>query len=270
MAPTPPADPSPRPSAEKGAPIQCVEILGGNVSRTEGLILKGLEVLLVAKPTGTGGGGDIYCIHSCGEGALAKFVLLDLTGHGQERDAFARVVHGLLHRFDDETRPAQLLDHLNQQYNDLALRAVYATAISAVYEPRRGEVRFANAGQPRPFLWSAGARQWGILRPAEDSDCGLPLGVKDRACYTEESIALDVGDTLLLSSDGLPESQNQGDEFLEPEGVLKLLEESTAATAPGSTLLELGSRFFRGVAKFRRGKEIEDDLTLLWLRRIPG
>lgn len=257
-------------ATEKSAPIQCVEILGGNVSRTEGLILSGLEVLLIARPVGAGGGGDIYCIHSCGHGALAKFVLLDLTGHGQERDVFARAAHGLLHRFEDETRPGPLLDHLNQRYNDLALRAVYATAISAVYEPGRGEVRFANAGQPRPFLWSAGARRWGMIRPAEESDCGLPLGVKDRACYSEESVALGVGDALLLSSDGLPESRNERDEFLEPEGVLKLLAESTAATAPGSTLLGLASRFFRGVEKFRQGKESEDDLTLLWLRRIAA
>lgn len=104
-------------SPPRDSPFRCVEILGGNVLRTEGFIAGGLEVLLVARPAGAKVGGDIYCIHSCGQGAFVKFVLLDLTGHGQARHAIAQIVHHLLHRFDNEVQPARLLDFLNQQYS---------------------------------------------------------------------------------------------------------------------------------------------------------
>ncbi len=254
---------------EEDASLRCIEILGGNVRRAEALLLGGLEVLLVARPAGGGGGGDIYCIHSCGHGALAKFVLIDLTGHGQGRDAIARAVHELLHRYEDETRPAQLLDLLNQEYNHLALRAIYATAVSAAYDPSRSEFSFANAGQPRPLHWAAQQRRWITVQPAEESDCGLPLGMKENACYTEESIAFGPGDILFLSSDGLEETRSPTDTFLEPEGVLSLLEESTAETSQNSALVKQAAFFLRRVEEFRGGKELEDDITLLWLRRLP-
>jgi sigma-B regulation protein RsbU (phosphoserine phosphatase) len=255
---------------QQDASLRCIEILGGNVRREEALLLGGLEVLLIARPTGSGGGGDIYCIHSCGHGALAKFVLLDLAGQGKERDAVSRSVHTLLHRYDNETQPAHLLELVNQEYGRLSLPAVLATAVSAVYQPDQGEFRFANAGQPRPFQWSAQRRQWELVQPTKESDCGLPLGVRPDACYTEENVVLAERDVLLLSSDGLHEARNGYDEFLEPEGVLKLLAESTADTLPGATLVELATVFLRRLEQFCYGKAFKDDITLLWLCRLPA
>ena len=255
---------------QEDASLRCIELLGGNVRHTEELLFGGLEVFLIARPTGGGGGGDIYCIHSCGHGALAKFVLLDVTGHGQARDGVAQVVHNLLHRYDDETQPAHLLELLSQEYDQLAPPNVLTTAVSAAYQPDSGEFRFANAGQPRPLQWSAQRRQWTSVQPTKESDCGLPLGIRPDACYTEESVILAERDVLFLSSDGLTEARNGGDEFLEPEGVVKLLTESTADTSPRATLVEMAAVFLRRLDQFRSGKDFEDDITLLWLRRLPA
>jgi sigma-B regulation protein RsbU (phosphoserine phosphatase) len=249
--------------------VKCVEILGGNVHSTDTFVASGLELLLVARPAGGGGGGDVYCIHSCGHGALAKFVLLDLAGHGQGRDAVARSVHTLLHRLGSEIRPGPLLSQLNRRYDAFVPPPIYATAVSAVYEPERSKFRFANAGQPRPFHWSVERSRWAIVEPAEKSDCGLPLGIKPSACYREESLALDEGDLLLFTSDGLTEIRNPQDEFLEPEGVLEFLEEFSLEVRRGSTLAELASAFLRRVEAFQAKKKFEDDVTLLWLRRLP-
>lgn len=248
---------------------QCIEILGGNVFRTETFLSSGLEILLVARPAGGKGGGDVYCIHSCGHGTLAKFVLLDLAGHGQERDAVARSVHTLLHRYGNEVRPAPLLSQLNRRYHAFPFPATYTTAVSAVYEPGRDEFRFSNAGQPRPIHWSAEEGRWSIVQPVEESDCGLPLGVQADACYREENLTIAEGDLLLLTSDGLSEIRNPEDEFLEPEGVLRILDDSVAEVGPRSTLAQLAEVFFRQVAAFQGKNEFEDDVTLLWLRRLP-
>src|SRR5262249_3580799 len=163
-------------SSKNNGPLRCIEILGGNLRRTEALLLGGLEVLLLARSKGEAGRGDIYCIHSCGSGALAKFVLVDLTGHGQARSAFARVVHGLLHRFGDETQPARLLELLNQQYSRVSYPPIYATAVSA---------------------------------------------------------------------------------------------EPAAETLQDSTLVKLAAAFLRREEQYRGQREFEDDITLLWLRRLP-
>lgn len=160
----------------------CVELVGGNESRTELRTVAGIEVLVVARPAGAPGGGDIYCPHSCGHGTLAKFVLLDLTGHGKERDAIARTLHELLHQYSTETSPAQLLEMLNRTYDRLGLRAILACGVGATFDPSLGLFRFSNAGQPRPLRWSARQRQWAFLLPVKESDCGLPLGVTAAAC----------------------------------------------------------------------------------------
>lgn len=248
---------------------QCVEIMGGNETRTESFLTSGLEILLVSRPTGGGRGGDVYCIHSCGHGALAKFVLLDLAGHGPERDTFARSVHTLLHRYGNETRPGPLLQQLNRHYRGFVLPPVHATAVSAAYEPMQNEFRMSNAGQPRPFHWSAAESKWSVLQSAVESDCGLPLGIMLDGCYAEETFPLAEGDLLLLASDGLPEIRNPQDEFLDPEGALRELEHSTAAVGQRAPLVHLAETFFRRLLEYRGRPELDDDLTLLWLRSLP-
>lgn len=250
--------------------LRCVEIVGGNTTCNEALLLGGLEVFLMSKPAGDGGGGDVYCIHSCGHGALAKFVLLDLAGHGREREAIGRAVHNLMHRFGDETRPARLLEILNLQYQYLSLPAPYATALSLCFEHGGGECFFANAGQPRPLHWSARTGAWSVVPPLPGSDCGLPLGVRAGACYAEERLVLDPGDTLFLSSDGITDVENGRGEFLEPDGVVRLLDRSMADVRPEKPLPMLAADFLRRVAEFQSGKGFEDDLTLLWLRRLTA
>lgn len=249
--------------------MRCVEIVGGNVRCSDAFWLGGLEVLLVARPVGGGGGGDVYCIHSCGHGSLAKFVLLDLAGHGQERDNVAQSVHTLLHHYGGETRPAPLLTQLNRRYKAFVFPSIYSTVVSATYHHEKNEFRFANAGQPRPICWSAERPAWSVVQPAEQSDCGLPLGIQGEACYTEESILLGEHDVLFFASDGLPEVRNQNDDFLEPEGVLKLLAGASTEVREHSALSQLAEAFLRRVEEFQGKKDFDDDVTLLWMRRLP-
>jgi len=44
----------------EGDAIGCVEIVGGNESRTQALVGAGLELVLVARPAGARPGGDVY------------------------------------------------------------------------------------------------------------------------------------------------------------------------------------------------------------------
>jgi serine phosphatase RsbU (regulator of sigma subunit) len=181
----------------------------------------------------------------------------------------AQVVHSLLHHYEDETQPAHLLELLNQKYGDLAPPNLLATAVSAAYLPDSGEFRFSNAGQPRPARWSARRHEWTLVQPTSKSDCGLPLGVRFDACYTEESVVLAEGDALFLSSDGLHEARNAENEFLEPEGVLRQLNDSTVDISPGATLAELAASFLRRLEEFRGGRDFNDDVMMLWIRRWP-
>ncbi len=248
----------------------CIEILGGNELRTDAALLPGLELLLIARPAGSPAGGDLYCLHSCGDHTFAKIVLLDITGHGERAALVAQNIHALLHEYSAETDPGRLLDSVNRQFGDVAPRGFLATSLCAVFDSRLSELRFANGGQPRIVIWQAEKERWITVAPARQSDCGLPLGITATACYDEETVGLSLGDILLLSSDALPETQNAAGDFLEPEGALRLLQEATEDLPDNFTLSSLAQEFLRRVEQFRGEPGFDDDLTILWLRRLPN
>lgn len=257
--------------AETSRAAGCVEILGGNESRAEALVLAGLELLLIARPAGAPSGGDFYCLHSCEDRALAKIVLVDVTGHGVRSAPIARAVHELLHRYSPDTQPSRLLDLMNQQFPRFAPPGILATSVCVVYDSRRGEVRYANGGQPRMLRWTARERGWQILGAGWDSACGLPFGVADTACYEDESAFLDSGDMLLMFSDGVPETRSATGGLLQIEGVRQLAQECTNEAPPASfPLPALAEAFLKRLRDFHGASDFDDDLTLLWVRRLPS
>lgn len=248
-----------------------MEVLGGNDSRTQALVLAGLELLLVARPAGAQAGGDLYCVHSCGDRALAKIVLVDISGHGERSAFIARALHHLLHRYSQDTQPTRVLDLVNRQFPHFAPSSVLATSLCTVYDSRRSELRYAYGGQPRILFWQAGQRQWTNLAPPQDSPCGLPFGVTLTGCYEEKSISLRPADMLLMFSDGVPETRSLSGTLLQPEGVLHLAQECTEQMPSAFfPLAALADAFLRRLQDFHGGSDFEDDLTLLWLRRLPG
>jgi len=259
-----------RPERAAGdGPAPCVEVLGGNQARTESLRLVGLELFLVARPVGTGAGGDLYCVHSCGEPAVAKIVLLDVTGHGVRAASVAQAVHGLLHRHSAATQPSHLLELLNREFPQVALPGVLATSLCVVYDSGRSALSYANGGQPRLLFWSARERRWASRGPGWDSSCGVPFGVTEGACYEDEKLPLEPGDLLLLFSDGVLETTGPTGGLLQPEGALRLAQECTDEIPKGFSppLSDLAQAFLKRLRSFHGRADFADDLTLLWIRR---
>lgn len=252
-------------------PPGCVEVLGGNDSRIEALVLSGLEILVVAFPASGQSGGDLYCIHSCGDRTLVKMALADITGHGQHSASIARDIHQLFHLHALETRPGQLLADVNRQFDQCAPRGVLAASLCAVYDAREGKLRYAYGGQPRMLLWQERHHQWSTLEPSRDSLCGLPFGVSLGGCYEEDTISLHSGDILLMFSDGVLETRSASGSLLQQEGVLRLLQESTSTMRSGFfPLPALAEAFLQRLQQFRGRASFEDDITLLWARRLPA
>lgn len=111
--------------------------------------------------------------------------------------------------------PAKLLEHLDRITQDLD--ASFATCVYAVYDPRLGQCRIANAGHLPPVRMRAG-------RPPEllDLPTGAPLGVGGVA-FSTTVVDLEPGDRLVLYTDGLVETrQHPLDERL--DALLELLD----------------------------------------------
>lgn len=84
----------------------------GNERNHSHVELAGLEGDVIALPSGSREGGDLYALFSCGANRVARIVLADCTGHGFIASGVAHV-HKLLHKFSDERDTAALLAALN-------------------------------------------------------------------------------------------------------------------------------------------------------------
>jgi len=91
---------------------------------------------------------------------------------------------------------------------------------------------------------------------------GLPLGLFCSSQYPVQHVSLDPGDSLVLHSDGITESQDPEGSQYEVDRLIRALwdhrDQTTEAMADG---------VLQDVARFRQTRSPSDDMTLLIVRR---
>ena len=64
------------------------------------LRVPGLEVWVYAVPfANAAAGGDVHVVSSCGTGRIARLMVADVAGHGEEVAETARTLRGLIRRY---------------------------------------------------------------------------------------------------------------------------------------------------------------------------
>jgi serine phosphatase RsbU (regulator of sigma subunit) len=248
-------------------PFGCMELWAGNEKAHRSLELAGLETDVIAVPSGATEGGDLAAVFSCSDN-VARVVLADCVGHGYSASLVARHVHKLLHKFHDIRDTAGLLAALNDEFtlgtaNDAAgLRLT--TVVTGTYDGMSGEFNFAYAAHPRMLVWRA--REERFVQLGEGLE-NLPLGFITGEQYNEQSIRLNVGDMILAFSDGATEARSPAGEQLTHVGLLALAEETLRRMNEPASLADFSQGLLGGVQAHRGGAELDDDITLLTLRR---
>ena len=124
-------------------------------------------------------------------------------------------------------------------------------------EPLEGLLSFVNAGHNAPLV----VRRDGTVEPLEIG--GLLLGVFPEACYERGEVKLEVGDVLAMYTDGVTEAWNgDGDMFSEQ----RLMD--TIVRFRGESATVLHDRILEEVRLFQDGRQPDDDLTLVLLKRV--
>ena len=171
---------------------------------SEPVAAAGLDVTARYRPAGPGSlvSGDWY------DTVLlpSKEVLVvvgDIAGHGLDAvTGMVAVRNGLRGLSITGAGPATLLGWLNGaacHFTD----GIIGTAVCGLYDPVRRSLRWARAGHLPPILVHDGAaRTLSLPR-------GLLLGADPDASYAEITTPLQLGDTLLLFTDGLIERRDR-------------------------------------------------------------
>lgn len=245
-----------------------MELWAGNERAHRTLELAGLEADVIAIPSGADRGGDLSAVFSCSDN-IARVVLADCVGHGYVASGVARHVHKLLHKFQDVRDTAGLLASLNdeftlgEEHSGEALRLT--TVVTGTFDGGTGEFNFAYAAHPRMLLWRA--REGKFFEIGEGME-NLPLGFVTGEMYSEQSIQLRPGDMILAFSDGATEVQSPGGEQLTSRGFVQLAESTLAKFSAPVRLPDFSAALLDGVQAYRGKPELEDDVTLLTLRRV--
>jgi serine phosphatase RsbU (regulator of sigma subunit) len=248
-------------------PCGCMELWAGNERAHRTLELAGLEADVIAIPSGADRGGDLSAVFSCSDN-IARVVLADCVGHGYVASGVARHVHHLLHKFQDVRDTAGLLASLNDEFtldsekSKGALRLT--TVVTGTFDGTTGEFNFAYAAHPRMLLWRASEGKFLELGEGMEN---LPLGFVTGEMYSEQSVQLRPGDIILAFSDGATEVQSPGGEQLTPRGFLRLAESTLAKFTGPVRLPDFSAALLDGVQLHRGSSELDDDVTLLTLRR---
>jgi serine phosphatase RsbU (regulator of sigma subunit)/PAS domain-containing protein len=205
-------------------------------------------------------GGDFYDVFPMPDGW--GMVLGDVCGKGEDAAAVtATARHGvrLLSRW--KGGPADVLAQVNEVLleEDRFVTAVMAELAPPLSKPSRERVMVSlgSAGHPPAIV----VRSDGMIRTA--SGGGVPLGLFEDFDAGEETVDLDVGDTLFLHSDGVLEACD----MLRQQFGLERLLEVLAANAAAS-LDDMLCAVEKAVSDFCDG-DLRDDMSMLAVRVLP-
>jgi serine phosphatase RsbU (regulator of sigma subunit) len=143
-------------------------------------------------------GGDWYDVLEL-PGHRLLCIIGDVGGHGLDAAAFMnRARQSLVASALIETDPAAMLLRTNQSLVDL--NSPLVTAVCAILDVPRMELRYAIAGHPPPILVRRGAGAV-ILQNG-----GPPLGIIETIPVESHAVTLESGDCLFFYTDGLLEN----------------------------------------------------------------
>jgi sigma-B regulation protein RsbU (phosphoserine phosphatase) len=201
-------------------------------------------------------GGDLYDFSWDPLTGALQLVVADVSGKSIPAALYGAVFGGQVQALLAQSpAPADALSSLNANLIRRYQVENYVAVAFLRLDLNRGNGSFANAGMPYPYLLRGGV-------VSRICNAGVPLGLLEEAAYEETAVSLDIGDTLLFSSDGTTEALNpSGELFEEARFTEAILAHSCKETSAFVNGLYLAVAEFMGVA------DSNDDITLVAIRR---
>ena len=198
-------------------------------------------------------GGDMYDFVMLDERRL-MLVVGDASGKGISAAMFVMMTRALLRAAAGAVpSPARCLALANATLSEHNDALIFCTLFLAVLDLPTGQLVYANAGHNPPWLRHAnGSAQ----RLALTGD--IMLGVIADYDFTDASITLVPGDTLVMYSDGVTEAHDPQSELFGDQRLAQALPEWQGAGAQS-----LSDEIMSRVDRFVAGAEQSDDITLM-------
>jgi len=132
----------------------------------------------------------------------------------------------------------------------------FVTLFYAELDPESGALSFLNAGHNPPLIVHAA----GTVEQLAAG--GLPLGIRSNAEYREGRTQLQLGDVLVIYSDGVTEAASPSGEEFGPTRLYEVVSRNVESSAAG-----IRDRIESALTKFSQGTQAADDITLVIVKR---
>lgn len=248
--------------------LSCMEIWGGNDAVETAISVPGLDAWIYSEPhAGSESGGDIHYVSMCGAGAISRFTIADVAGHGQQVSQVATDLRKMMRKHINRVDQSRFARSLNTEFSKLTQDGgSFATALLTTYFAPTDHLILCNAGHPSPLLYRAARCEWRFLRHDNLDEVqeftNLPLGVIEPTDYHQFAVHLEMHDLVLIYTDSLIEARHKDDprQMLGEEGLLELVR-----TVEADTPQHFCRALLEKVDDYRGGQPSEDDATLLLL-----
>ncbi|MGO9565317.1 MAG: SpoIIE family protein phosphatase [Candidatus Korobacteraceae bacterium] len=216
----------------------------------------GWDVSYHYQPAGVVGGD--YCDLIAGLDGELYFVLADVSGKGVAAAMLSSNLRAVFRSLITVGLPtAELMNRANRLFRQNALPTQYATLVCGK-ATRDGEIEIVNAGHLPALL----ATERGITLLESTSQ---PLGIFDDQKFISAKARLHSGDTLVLYTDGVSETENDGGDEYGIDRLQKVIGEHR-----GGCTEKLIDACKQQLDQFRGRRERFDDETFLAIQYAPA
>jgi sigma-B regulation protein RsbU (phosphoserine phosphatase) len=201
--------------------------------------------------------GDFYDIIQLPNG-LFGLLIADVVDKGVPAALLMAMSWSLIYSYalQHPDSPLSVFDNVNRRLLMHLGGSHFLTCFYAVLNPKTGALTYCNAGQPPPLHLKKMKGEIDQL-----SRTGPPLGVLEESQWDTHDITIEMGETLILYTDGVTDSCNVQGEFY---GSARL--KSLAVRQKGKSAQAVHDNLLKSIDDFVAGEMQFDDTALIILR----
>jgi sigma-B regulation protein RsbU (phosphoserine phosphatase) len=218
------------------------------------------------QPSGTVG-GDFFSVSAISDLEVAVFVC-DVAGHGVRSALITAMIRAIVEELRPiAAEPGEFMTDLNAKLHAILKpggATLLTTAFYLVGNAATGQMRFANAGHPKPLLLRRAENLVEEIKSTTGTKSQPALGLFERFHYQTSEIKLAPRDLVLLHTDGLYEVSSPADELYTRAQLMETVQRHLARPAG-----ELCDAVIQEIRRFAAAQEFEDDVCLVAMEFTP-
>lgn len=200
--------------------------------------------------------GDFYDFFRIASDRVG-FVVGDVSGKGIPAALFMAVARTVLRSTAlHGAQPGECLAAVNRVLVPQSGGMTYVTLFYGILNTTSGTLTWSVGGHAPPWLLPASGKPRQV-----EGERGFMVGLFDDAVYETTETALEIGDTILVHTDGITDAESTDQEMF---GKARLKE--TIESIHGSDVACVAKRIVSAVQQFTSGAAQADDVTLLAVR----